>query len=115
MLVRTAPGITTIALLQSLGTQSGNALHRTVLDLLAEGERTLIVDLLAVSRIDAAGLGELVRSFTAVRTNGGEMAVVVDRGQIRALLDVARLTTVLPTFGSVAEAAAKLAALRASA
>jgi len=109
MLVRTSDGVAIIALDGSFGVECGDALHRTVLDLVENGQRTVIADLLGVTRLDAAGVGELVRAFTVVRAHDGEMAVVVDRDRIRELLDLTRLTTVVPTFPSIAEAAARLA------
>ena len=109
MLVRTSDDITTIAIEQSLGIECGDALHRTVLDLLEDGQRAFIVDLLGVSRVDAAGLGQLVRAWTTVRATGGDLKVVVTRDQIRELLALTRLTSVVPTFASVADAAATFA------
>ncbi len=101
MFVQTSDGITTIAMEHSLAIECGDALHRTVLDLLDDGRRALIVDLVGVSRLDAAGIGQLVRAFTAVRERGGALKVVVRCDQIRELLDRTKLTTIVPTFSSV--------------
>jgi anti-anti-sigma factor len=109
MMVRTSEGITIIALEGSFGIECGGALHRTVLDLLEDGRRAFIADLLGVTRLDAAGVGQLASAFRIVRANDGEMAVVVGSDQIRELLDVTELTRFVPTFASIAEAAAGLA------
>jgi anti-anti-sigma factor len=109
MQVRTSDGISVVGLHGTFGVECGDGLHRTLVDLLESGQRVFIADLLGVTRLDAAGVGELVRAFTLVRGKGGEIAVVVGRDQVRELLDLTRLTTFVPTFESVAEAAASLA------
>jgi len=114
MFVRTADAITTIALDGSLDIACGDALHRTVLDLLEDGHRAVIVNLLGVSRVDAAGLGQLVRAFTTVRGAGGELKVVVRCDQIRELLERTRLTTVVPTYASSVAAARSFASCLSS-
>jgi len=109
MFARTSDGITIVTLERIFGVECGDALYRTVLDLLEDGQRAFIIDLAGVTRVDAAAVGELARAFTTVRTNGGGLAVVVGCDQIRELLDVTRLTTFVPTFASIAEASARLA------
>jgi anti-anti-sigma factor len=109
MLVRTSDGFTIIALEGPFGIECGDRLHRTVLELLKSGQRTFIADLLRVTRLDAAGVGQLARAFTIVTANGGEMALVVGCDQIRELLDTTRLTRLVPTFASIAQAAEGLA------
>ena len=108
MVLHTAQGITTLALQHSLGVECGDALHQSVLDLLENGHRALVVDLRDIKRIDAAGLGQLVRAYTAVCDRGGELRVVACK-QVREVLSRTRLTTVLPTYASSADARASFA------
>lgn len=109
MFVDTTHGLTTIAIEHSLGAECGDALYRTVLKQLEDGQRAILVSLTDIKQIDAAGLGQLVRAFTAVCDRGGELKVVVTCDQIRELLDRTHLTTILPTFASPAEARASFA------
>ena len=109
MLVQTSHGIATITIERSLGFACGDALHQTVRNVLDEGHRALVVDLTGVSRVDAAGLGQLMRAFTAVSERGGALRLAVAREQLRELLDIARVTSVIATYESAAEAAASLA------
>ena len=108
MVLDTTQGITTLALQHSLGAEGGDALHQSVLDLLENGHRALVVDLLDITRIDAAGLGQLVRAYMAVCDRGGELRIVACR-QVREVLSRTRLTTVVPTYASRADARASFA------
>ena len=107
---RTSDGITTITLDGAFGAGSGDALHDMLLQAVEGRTRAIVLDLLAVTRIDAAGLGELARAFTVVQAYGSEFKIVVQSDVIREMLIRTRLTTVLPTFSSSAEALASLAA-----
>jgi anti-anti-sigma factor len=50
----------------------GRALRDSVHELLRNGERAIVLDLADVTRIDAAGVGELVRAFNlAAAVNAG--------------------------------------------
>ncbi|HZT77385.1 MAG TPA: STAS domain-containing protein [Vicinamibacterales bacterium] len=105
MVVHSKQGIATLTLQNSQSIASGDALHRALLDVLEQGHRAVIIDLRTIERIDAAGLGQLVRAYTTVRDRAGELKVVVGPATpIRELLDRTRLTTVLPTYVSTADA-----------
>jgi anti-anti-sigma factor len=54
--------------------------------LLERGERRLLVDLSRVRRIDAAGVGELVRLFNAVRAAGGALQIAYANARVERLL-----------------------------
>jgi len=110
MVVHSAQGVATLTPQNSLSSACGDALHRSLLDVLEQGHRAVIIDLRGIERIDAAGLGQLVRAYTAVRDRAGELKVVVGRATpIREVLDRTRLTTVLPTYVSTADAHASFA------
>ena len=50
-------------------------LRRRVEALLGRGERQVVLDLADLSDIDAAGIGELVRAFNAMREAGGVLQI----------------------------------------
>jgi anti-sigma B factor antagonist len=62
------------------------------------GRRHFIVNLAACTWIDSAGLGELIRSFTQVMRQGGELKLACAPEKIRNILDVTNLTQVIELF-----------------
>ena len=53
--------------------ESCDLLRETIDDLLAKGYSRLVLDLTALSYLDSAGVGEIVRSFTKISRRGGSM------------------------------------------
>jgi anti-sigma B factor antagonist len=47
-----------------------------------------------VEYIDSSGLGELVRAFTSMRSEGGELKLLKLTKRVRTLLQITRLLTV---------------------
>ena len=73
----------------------GAELRRQVDALLNRGERCILLDLARLTDIDAAGIGELIRAYTAASARGGVLQVVHARGYVRQLLDVAGISALL--------------------
>jgi anti-anti-sigma factor len=67
------------------------ALRRDVRALLRHGERRIVLDLSAVSRIDAAGIGELIRAFNMTAAVRGVLRIVNATTWVRVILEQARL------------------------
>jgi anti-sigma B factor antagonist len=73
----------------------GNVMLRdTVRGLIDSGQRKILLNLHEVGYVDSAGLGELVRTHTGVRNQGGEMKLVSISKRIHDLLHMTRLTAV---------------------
>lgn len=72
--------------------------------LLNAGERKLVMNLEDVDYIDSAGLGELVTSFTVVRSQGGQLKLLKLTHRIHDLLQITKLLTVFDAFESETEA-----------
>jgi anti-sigma B factor antagonist len=70
-------------------------LRRRVEALLGRGERQVVVDLANLSEIDAAGIGELVRAFNAMKSAGGVLQIAHATRHVRKLLQVTGLLTLL--------------------
>jgi anti-sigma B factor antagonist len=70
-------------------------LRRTVEDLIGNGMKRLAINLAGVSYMDSSGIGELVRTFTGVRKVGGRCVLYAANKQVRMLLKMVRLDTVL--------------------
>jgi anti-anti-sigma factor len=74
-------------------------LRRSVSALLNRGERCLVLDLARVSRIDAAGVGELVRAYNMTAAANGLLQVVHATTWVRLILERVGLYEIL-TGGS---------------
>jgi anti-anti-sigma factor len=65
--------------------------------LLSRGERLIVLDLTRVSRIDAAGIGELVRAYNMARAVNGTIQVINPNRWVRHLIERVGLADVLLT------------------
>lgn len=72
--------------------------------LLHQGHRKLIMNLGDVPYIDSAGLGEIVRTYTTVSRQGGNLKLLNLTKRIQDLLSITKLLTVFETFESESEA-----------
>lgn len=73
----------------------GNVMLReTVLGLLDKGNKKLLLNLHNVGYIDSSGMGELVRSYTTVKNQGGQMKLVNLSKRVQDLLQLTRLYSV---------------------
>ena len=78
---------------------NGDAEIKKVLDdLLEQGQKKILLNLGKVPYIDSAGLGELIRGFTAVRKNGGHLKLLSPNPRIKDLLNVTKLLNVFDTY-----------------
>jgi len=66
-------------------------LQESVRGLLCQGERRIVLDLSAISKIDAAGVGELVRTFNMTAAVDGALRVVNATAWVREVLERAQL------------------------
>jgi anti-sigma B factor antagonist len=69
-------------------------LRDTVRDLLAKGQKKLLLNLGEVTYIDSSGIGELVSAFTTVRNQGGELKLLNLTKKVHDLLQITKLYTV---------------------
>ena len=70
-------------------------LLRKVDALVGRGERRVVLDLADLSDIDAAGIGELVRAFNAMKAAGGVLQVAHASRHVRKLLQVTGVLVLL--------------------
>ena len=75
-------------------------------DLLADGQRSILLNLGDVSYIDSAGLGALISGYTTVKREGGQLKLVNLTKRIKDLLAITKLITVFDTYESENEAIA---------
>jgi anti-sigma B factor antagonist len=80
-----------------LGKESA-AFRDLVCNLLAGGSRKILVNLAGIHYIDSTGLAHLVGAVVSVRKLHGEMKLLNLTKQSHALLQIAKLHTVLDSF-----------------
>ena len=69
-------------------------LRDTVKDLLAKGQKKILLNLGEVNYIDSSGIGELVSAFTTVKNQGGELKLLNLTKKVHDLLQITKLYTV---------------------
>ena len=72
--------------------------------LLNQGRKKIVLNLAEVPYIDSAGLGEVVRTFTTVSRQGGQLKLLNLTKRITDLLAITKLLTVFDTYDSEQEA-----------
>ena len=77
----------------TLGDEIGQ-LRDAVRNLVAEGNKKIILNLEHVDYLDSSGVGELVGCFTTVRNAGGELKLLKLSQKVHDVLNVTKLYTV---------------------
>ena len=92
---RQVDGITVVDLSGRITLGEGSVVLRdTVRDLLAKGDKKMLLNLGEVTYIDSSGIGELVSAFTTVRNQGGELKLLNLTKKVHDLLQITKLYTV---------------------
>jgi anti-sigma B factor antagonist len=92
---RQVDGITVVDLSGRITLGEGSVVLRdAVRDLLAKGEKKILLNLGNVTYIDSSGIGELVSAFTTVRNQGGELKLLNLTKKVHDLLQITKLYTV---------------------
>ncbi len=93
--IRQVAGITIVDVSGRITLGEGNVILReTVRGLLEKGSNKILLNLHDVGYVDSSGIGELVKSYTTVRTHGGQMKLVNLSKRLHDLLQLTKLYTV---------------------
>jgi anti-sigma B factor antagonist len=84
-------------------------LRDSVRDLLAKGQKKILLNLGDVNYIDSSGIGELVSAYTTVRNQGGELKLLNLTRKVHDLLQITKLYTVFDVKDDEASAIASYA------
>ena len=84
--------------------EGDEALKDKINSLILQGHKRMLLNLADVPYIDSAGLGEIVRTYTTVSRQGGQLKLVNLTKRITDLLSITKLLTVFETFDSESEA-----------
>jgi anti-sigma B factor antagonist len=81
-------------------------LNKKIADLIGRQETKILLNLSQVPYMDSGGLGEVVRSFTTVKREGGELKLVGVTARIKDLMTITKLHTVFDIYDTEAEGVA---------
>ncbi len=84
-------------------------LNKKISDLISRKETRILLNLTNVPYMDSGGLGEVVRSYTTVKREGGELKLSGVTSRIKDLMTITKLHTVFDIFDSEDEAVASFA------
>jgi anti-sigma B factor antagonist len=73
----------------AFGPGSGTVLGDVIRELANKGHRKILLNLRDVKYIDSSGMGDVVRSFTSLRRQGGDLKLF---GPTQPVLEVLRIT-----------------------
>ena len=84
--------------------EGDEALREKINQLIGQNKKRILLNLAEVPYIDSAGLGEVVRTYTTVSRQGGNLKLVNLTKRITDLLSITKLLTVFETFETEPEA-----------
>lgn len=85
-------------------THSARELDDLRKEVLEQKDTRVIIDLSRVTRIDSAGLGQLMSCYSHLVRNQGELKMINPAPQIQNVLEMTGLSSLIPTFHSEEEA-----------
>jgi anti-sigma B factor antagonist len=92
---RQVDGVTILDMSGRITLGEGSVVLRdSIRDMVAQGNKKLLLNLGDVTYIDSSGIGELVSAFTAVRKEGGELKLLNLTKKVHDLLQITKLYTV---------------------
>ena len=104
--VRPEAGHTVLAATGEIDIHTAHTLQDRLADVVASGERTLIVDLGGVEFLDSSGLSALVGGLNKVRDVGGSLSLACPHANLLKLFAITGLDQVLVIHPTVAAAIA---------
>ena len=84
--------------------EGDEALKDKINSLILQNRKRILLNLEDVPYLDSAGLGEIVRTYTTVSRQGGQLKLVNLTKRITDLLSITKLLTVFETFETEPEA-----------
>lgn len=92
---RQVDGVTILDLSGRITLGEGSVtLRDTIRDLIAKGQKNILLNLADISYLDSSGLGELVTAYTTTKNAGGEMKLLNLTKKVQDLLQITKLYTV---------------------
>jgi anti-anti-sigma factor len=88
--------------------EAANMFREAVDQLLKAGNQSIVLNFAGVTFADSAGLGALAVNFSNVKAAGGRLAMAETPPSVRALMDLTKLSSLIPLFASEQEAVSSL-------
>jgi len=85
-------------------THSAHELEDLRREVLEQSDSRVIIDLSRVTKIDSAGLGQLMSCYSHLVRNQGSLKVVHATPEVRKVLDMTGISTLIPAFNDEQEA-----------
>lgn len=85
---------------------SSTALRGSIRNLVAGGNKKILLNLRGVKYIDSSGIGELIANYTTVGRSGGQLKLLNLTDKVQDLLVITKLLTVFDVYDNEAEALA---------
>jgi len=76
-------------------------LRQALIDLVSGGATDIVVDMDKVDFLDSTGLGVLVGGLKRVKSNEGDLRLVVTQDRIMKIFDITGLSKVFPMYDSL--------------
>jgi len=76
-------------------------LRQALIDLVSGGATDIVVDMDKVDFLDSTGLGVLVGGLKRVKSNDGDLRLVVTQDRIMKIFDITGLSKVFPMYDSL--------------
>lgn len=83
---------------------SSTALRSEIRNLVAGGNKRLLLNLAGVKYIDSSGIGELIANYTTVGRGGGQLKLLNLTEKVQDLLVITKLLTVFDVYDNEADA-----------
>lgn len=100
--------VDSVALAGRLTAADAQAVRQEILDVLAQGDSKLVLDLSELTFCDSSGLSVLISALKAARGKGGNVVLAGLTPSIRALIELTRLQQVFEIFDDAEVAAARM-------
>jgi anti-anti-sigma factor len=75
-------------------------------ELVANGVRKLLLNLVNLTQVDSSGVGIIVETYVSLKRQRGELKLVCPRGRVLEVLTVFRLLDTIPSFEDEVQALA---------
>jgi anti-anti-sigma factor len=85
-------------------THSARELDELRREVLEQSDSRVIIDLRRVTKIDSAGLGQLMSCYSHLVRNQGALKVVNASAEVKKILDMTGISTLIPAFNDESEA-----------
>lgn len=84
--------------------EGSTTFREAIKDLVAKGQKKVLLNLGEISYIDSSGIGEMVSGFTSVSNAGGQLKLLNLTKRVQDLLQITKLYTVFEVFDDEAVA-----------